>query len=497
MSRVQNTVLSKPQEECVNFDSGDLLVKGVAGSGKSLVVMRRALRLYAKNKGTKSIKLFTYANSLVKYTSDLFESQIPGNSIEVLTVDSYCLKVYYRMTGKSIRFPGQYCKYGYDYTMLGDDEYPVWISAAVQEHQRRSGLNATVYKRDNEFWKAELIWIREKCLKTREDYINADRKGRGSSVRLRNSDKNIVWEVYEIFENRLKREFRTTWEDLYLFMNDNLSRIPNNIKVDYIFVDEAQDMTLAKMKFLKALTRESITIAADLAQKIYKTSFTWKEVGIDIKGRSSKELLQSFRCTRQIVELAEDLMRANRENSDVNDEYTSQVLPEAVGNKPSVYMFSSVLDEKEYMARYIQKILEGDPEHVIGIICRTKTEKNDIKSFLESRVHCQDVDNTKADKANWNLLQGGVKLITCHSSKGLEFDTVIIPDFNDTSFPLDKSLKNVDEEQKNEVLAVERSLLYVAMTRARQELALFCIKGVQSRFLSEFKKEHYEVKING
>ena len=41
---------------------------------------------------------------------------------------------------------------------------------------------------------------------------------------------------------------------------------------------------------LKALAKKSITIAADVAQKIYNTSFTWKEVGIDISGRSSKAL---------------------------------------------------------------------------------------------------------------------------------------------------------------------------------------------------------------
>lgn len=77
-----------------------------------------------------------------------------------------------------------------------------------------------------------------------------------------------------------------------------------------------------------------------------------------------------------------------------------------------------------------------------------------------------------------------------------EFDVVLIPDFNDNVFPLDTAIKHTDEDQLQNVLAVERSLLYVSMTRAKKDLALFCIRGAQSRFLKELSKEHYvETKL--
>ena len=64
--------LTKEQNECVNYKAGDLLIKGVAGSGKSYVILRRALKLYKDNQGKASIGIFTFTKVLVKYTDELF-----------------------------------------------------------------------------------------------------------------------------------------------------------------------------------------------------------------------------------------------------------------------------------------------------------------------------------------------------------------------------------------------------------------------------------------
>lgn len=499
MSIVYDVELSRPQEECVNYKSNTLLVKGVAGSGKSLVIMKRALKLHSVGKGNETVKIFTYANSLVKYTKELLAKHISPEQIEVLTVDGYALKVYWAITGCAIRFPGRYCKYKYKATLLENSEYSEWVDNAVKSHKKKSGLDVPVYKRDREFWEVELRWIREKCLKSLKSYLEADRKGRGATVRLRDNDKKIIWEVYEQFEKRLKEENKTTWEDIYMFLTEeqNLQRIPDRLKINHVLIDEAQDMTCAKMKLLAALAKDDITIAADLAQKIYKTSFTWAEVGIDVKGRASKTLNQTFRCTRQIVELAEDLMIVNRANSEVSDEYTVQEMPVFEGNKPSVFKFSSIMDENAYIVGYIKSVLEKDENCVIGVICRTSAEKKHMGTVLRGKgVDFEDVDSKKENLDKWHLQKGGVKLVTCHSSKGLEFDVVLIPDFNDNVFPLDTAIKHADEDQLQNVLAVERSLLYVSMTRAKKDLALFCIRGAQSRFLKELSKEHYvETKL--
>lgn len=75
----------------------------------------------------------------------------------------------------------------------------------------------------------------------------------------------------------------------------------------------------------------------------------------------------------------------------------------------------------------------------------------------------------------------------------MEFERVIIPYFNDSVYP--RTVYNIDEDQYEEYLQTERSVLYVAMTRARTSLVMLCIKAVSSRFIDEFNPEHYEKVI--
>lgn len=72
----------------------------------------------------------------------------------------------------------------------------------------------------------------------------------------------------------------------------------------------------------------------------------------------------------------------------------------------------------------------------------------------------------------------------------MEFDYVVIPFVNDSNYPF-RTFK-VDDEQLEEYLAIERNILYVAMTRARKALVMTCQALSASRFFEEFDKNHYE-----
>lgn len=472
-----NANLTKEQLNCVNFDSGDLLIKGVAGSGKSYVILKRAVKLHSEKKENESVAIFTYTNSLVKYTDDLIAAKVGNGEIDVLTVDSYCMGVYRKITGRSF-FVGKTS----DYTNL--------IREALEEHQKRYHLDHRFYDMSVSFFEEEFRWIREKCIKTKEEYVNADRKGRGSQVRLSSSDKELAWGIYAVFMDKARRQRFQDWPDLYMALNDNLYRIPEDKKIDYILIDEAQDMTVGKLRVLKALSRKSLTIAADVAQKIYKTSFTWKEVGIDISGRSSKALSKSFRSTKQIVELAEDLMSVNRRDSSAADDYTLAVLPEKEGDLPRVVKCSSYTEENEYLISLLNGYNIG--AEVIGVICRTDSDIDDMKRLLyKNGLKYEVVDKKKKDEAKWSLLTPGIKIVKAHSSKGLEFERVIIPYLDDSIYPF-KTFK-VDDEQMEEYLKTERNILYVAMTRAKSTLTMLCINAASSRFIDEFKVEHLEM----
>lgn len=470
---IQEAVLTKEQTNCVNFNAGDLLIRGVAGSGKSYVVLKRAVKLYKEKEPDETVAIFTYTNSLVKYTNDLISEKLGEDQIEVLTVDSYCMGIYRNITGNS-------------FSIGSSKEYSEIVRDTLRSHQQIMNIKHRFYDMDRTFFEEEFVWIREKCLGTEEEYLAADRRGRGSQVRLSSKDKEMLWDIYELFTmNARKRRF-SDWPDLYMRLSENLYRIPADKKIDYILLDEAQDMTVGQMKILKALSKKSMTIAADVAQKIYKKSFTWKEVGIDISGRSSKSLSKSFRSTRQIVELAEDLMKVNRKNK-VSDEYTEAVLPEATGEKPRIVRCTTAGNEKEYISKLLKHYLE-DESVTIGLIVRTNDDVYAMKRLLwNAGIREYQVVEKKKE---WSLLEPGIKIVKAHSSKGLEFDHVVIPYVNDSTYPF-RTFK-VDDEQIEEYLATERNILYVAMTRARRSLVMTCQALSASRFFDEFDKDHYE-----
>ena len=112
-----------------------------------------------------------------------------------------------------------------------------------------------------------------------------------------------------------------------------------------------------------------------------------------------------------------------------------------------------------------------------------------VNNFKELSIACKDlnalyekIDEYKEEDEN---KKGGVKLLTIHSSKGLEFEHVFIPDCNEGNFPYGKVLTDEEVEE-------ERRIFYVGMTRAKKNLELLFIKNNKSsskpisRFLNPF-----------
>ena len=479
MMTMKTTIeLTKEQNECVNYKAGDLLIKGVAGSGKSYVILRRALKLYKDNQGKASIGIFTFTKVLVKYTDELLSAKLGESNIRVQNVDKYFNDLYYAMTGRKF---------------IGYDKYcDGIITNTLRSHARAKRDRHRFYDLGTDFWKEEFVWIQEKCILSEAQYLSASRKGRGSKVRIATeAEKKLAWSLYLLFQQKMKASHKKLWPELYLYIIDNKERIPDNLKIDYVFLDEAQDLSLGKMRAIKAITKKTVTIAADMAQKIYKTTFTWKEAGIDIQGRASKTLTRTFRSTRQIVTLAEDLARINRKDASMKDEYTEVVLPESEGPLPLILFFESKIDEQKYLSEMLKALANQRSDKTIGILCKTRESSKNVKRMLYSNhLNFEEVICAPKYQPEWHMLKPGIKVVIAYSSKGLEFDTVIIPELDEGNYPFYSSVK--EDENTEDGLISERNLLYVMMTRARESLFMLCTKNSQSRFISEFSKDHYK-----
>ena len=476
MINMEDIQLSKEQENCISYTDGDLVVNGVPGSGKSVVLMHRAVELYkacTNVRNQKVVWLTTYGKVLTKYIQDTFKKgNLNEKSFQIKTMDSYCSSIYCSEFGWIHR--------------VGDKERLEYIGTALQNHYQRTRKQSKFYTYDVKFWAEEFVWIKQKHIMTPEEYVVAERTGRGGTKRILREDRRFVYELFREYCAVLKEHGKMDMEDVYITLLDTKKDL-SQYKYDYVLVDEGQDLSYVKLKVARMLCKKDITIAADKAQKIYKTGFTWKELGIDISKSGSKNLHKSFRSTKQIVQLAESLSEINRALASNKGEYTDPVYPTRIGNDyPFIVACSNKTNEKDFIIGLISEMLEKPI--TIGVLYRDYGVKEEIEGFLKgARIPYEDI---KQDNQDWSLDKPGVKLVTMHSSKGLEFDTVIIPLFNASNFPSSRELEKADKEQVEEIKAQERNLLYVGMTRARYDL-LMTYSGMPSDFLAEFNHDYY------
>lgn len=466
---ITRDMLTRKQIDCVDFPSRkDLIVQGVAGSGKSLVIVNRALQLYegARNRGRKAkIAVFTFANSLVNYTHEILEhgGKEAADNITVNTLDSAILEVYHGIFNRWLNKKMVYGKYDY---ILND---------VIKRLEGKYSKTRFFKEEKREFLMDEIKWMKQHLMKTFSDYESCVRKGRGA-VRVTKEDRRIIFEVYENFYEIVKRK-RIKTIDVVAEELANRT-IPDSLQYDFVLVDEAQDLTLSKMMIAKSLARISLTVSADFAQKIYKTGFTWKEAGIEIHGQASKKLQGTHRNTRQIAALANSLAESNTEIKRYDiDDYTEPELPKREGPLPMLLYEKSYHQEEVDVTSLIKHIQKKYPEATIGILGRDKkTYIARIKKWLNSAgIPYQTI----ANEYEYKILEPGVKVVTYHSSKGLEFNYVIMPFLDDGVFPYIKNKNDgSDDDSKEDLLNDARSLMYVGMTRAKNMLYMFAVDGV-------------------
>ena len=246
---------------------------------------------------------------------------------------------------------------------------------------------------------------------------------------------------------------------------------PDAFKARHVLVDEAQDLPRDALRVLKMSATESFTVAADKAQNIYATGFTWSSVGIKVKGRVCS-LDRSFRGTKQIALLAADLARCDPGLDPGEKEPHLDDLPD--GPEPRIYFCSDFAASDRALKEAISSARDQHSGGTVAVLHARKRPTFPIARGNAGRI---------LDKSNTDMISPGVIVSTIHNVKGLEFDTVIIKDVNDGILPY-------RDEDGNEDVETFRRLLYVAITRARRRVVLVC-GHKPSRFVAELDASHY------
>jgi superfamily I DNA/RNA helicase len=457
--------LTPKQEEIVNYDGEELLVKGIAGSGKTTVLLKKARKMIEKNPSIR-IGLFTYNKTLSEYAKKIAE-KIGPNNLFVYTFHSWAYGAIRDVTRQSRLM------------VTSTRDQKDYQKKAIDSVKKESKHRFVTEDKFSDFLGDEISWIKGKGIKNLADYQNVSRVGRGSSVRVAKPDRKIIYRVFEEYEKAKRNNRKIDYDDFALTLLENKTKIKDSYKFDTVMIDEGQDLQQVQLLLLRFIAKKGFVIAADKGQKIYKTSFSWKDIGINILGGRTKILQNSFRSTKQIIQMAHSLQMHDSIIKD--EEYVAPILPDYTGPIPDVFECDTKDKQDAAIVSTIKRWLKENPDKTIGILSREWKSVNRLYYAFQA----QGIPHEFIKKEQGNAHTPGVKLTTFHSAKGLEFDYVMILDLVDESG--DAELQ--DEEYKE----VERRLLYVSITRAKTYLQLYYFNQPSSLLKeidSKFYKKH-------
>lgn len=451
--------LHPSQEKIVkgNFN-GPVRVLGGAGTGKTVVAMHRA-RYLLENKYTKAgdkILFVTYTSNLAKaIKQQLFSllSEQDQKRVDVTTVHSLASRLLRQ-------FDTEFQTLNSETKSKVEEAWNIAIS------MDELGLDEIFYRDE---WEEV---VQANGVHTEREYLTVKRLGRGT--RINRLQRKKIWKVFEDYRSFLNRHHIKEWVDVVrearlLIENGRLT-----LPYQAVIVDEAQDLHPEDYKFLRAVVSEKandLFIVGDSHQRIYKNKVVLGQCGINVRGGRSKKLKINYRTTEQIRKWAVTLLNNNQYDDldggiDEQNGYKSLLQ----GLEPEDCHFSTLEEELRFIQDFINSaILNGAELSSICIVARSNRLLETVYAPMLHQDHIPYViiDPQLSEQGE------GVRLATMHRVKGLEFSRVVIASVNKGIAPPRHLLaKAHDEVAKEDVLMREKSLLYVAATRARDYLLI-------------------------
>jgi hypothetical protein len=444
---------------------GPARISGSAGTGKSIVALHRAVALARANPDARVLLTTfsgTLANALRTKLARLIGAEPRlGERVEVDALDTVVRRLHQRMLG-----PAQIASPDVIRDLVRD--------AACQSPDQKFSLPFLV----SEWVEVVDAWQ----LASWEAYRDVARLGR--KTRLPEKQRQALWAIFERVRAALAERGLMTQADLCSRLAAHLA-VVNRPPYGFVVVDEAQDVSVAQMRFIAALGGgwpDSLFFAGDLGQRIFQLPFSWKSLGVDIRGRSGT-LRINYRTSHQIRARADRLLGLEVTDVDGNTEERGGTLSVFNGPLPALEISATVEEEAAVVSRWLaNRVSEGMKPEEMAVFVRSTAQVPRAREAVEAA----GLPSTLLDD-DVETIRGHVALGTMHLSKGLEFRAVVVMACDDEVVPLQARIETItDDADLQEVYDTERHLLYVACTRARDHLL---VTGVDpaSEFLQDLQ----------
>jgi hypothetical protein len=458
--------LHPTQRELSQLDyTGPARVAGSAGTGKTIVALHRAVYL-ARLHPDARVLLATFSETLANALRTKLRRLISneprlGERIDVHSIDAIGVRLYQSRFGEP--------------KLASRKDIAESIREAANEipdHKFRQRFLATEWEQIVDAWQLDSL----------EAYRNVSRLGR--KTKIPKKQQAILWSIFERVREKLSARGLITVSALFTKLAGAIVE-GKSPPFDFAVVDEAQDLTVAHLRFFAALggnRPNSLFFAGDLGQRIFQQPFSWSELGVDIRGRS-QNLAVNYRTSHQIRTQSDRLLGAEMSDLDGNLQDRSSTVSVFNGPIPSIQVLKTEQEEIETVGKWISdRAKEGVASHEFGIFIRSAAQLPRARAAVEKAGIPFKILDEKIEPAG-----NHASISTMHLAKGLEFRAVVVITCDDEVIPLQERIETIgDDADLQEVYDTERNLLYVACTRARDHLL---VTGVEpaSEFLDDLR----------
>ena len=481
MKNVVNTIQQEQNQVIRNLEDHNLIVQGIAGSGKTTVALHRiAFLLYRlKELNSNNILIFSPNNIFTEYISDVLPSLGEDNTLQTTFADYLMsfLKEYHEIEDFS-DFISRYYSYqeeNPDFVEYKQSDHIIDdIDAFIENfldnckflHDFKEGDKNLILKNDlnemlhDRYEKLPLFErVEEMAEKLSSNYYKGSSKKKATFLKLlyenanfKKDYKEIIKEFYSSDFCRMKvseKEIRKCverdplhYEDalIFAYFKGRLEGFLYEGRIKQVVIDEAQDYNKLQYIIINNIFKKAdFTILGDINQNInpYYHYDSLEDLKPLMKEESKYiELLKTYRSSPEIIEYT---------NKILNLKHVNAIRKE--NNKP-VLIRKDVKDLKESLIADIKYL--QDQYKSMAIITKDDKEAFKLYELLKEDVEISLVE------ANSKQFKKECIIISAYVSKGLEFDSVII--YNDRT----------NSYRKN-----EKNLLYVACTRCQHELIIY------------------------
>lgn len=433
--------------------SSSAKIIGAAGTGKTVIALHRTKFLLSKLEDNQKILFTTFTKTLAEDLNNKFKllnkNQI-SKDVEINNIDSVVNE--YIKNNRMLR------------TVLMDTSY-IWNQLKTDEF-------SALFLKDE--WEQVIL---PNNIQTIEEYVSIPRTNR--YIKLDRKKRYQIWDILNDYKELMRKKdvYDEEWAK-YEVISHLMKYHPDGI-FRYIIVDETQDMSAMSLKLIRALAGKSksndIFLVGDSRQRIYRNINSLKSQGINVIGNSYTVDL-NYRTTDCISNFAERILIDNQfDDLDGNDLDESEIQSVLIGDEPTIRKFDDQESEIDGIIDHINALISnGAKENEICVALRTNALADEYEMKLRSHnINIYHINKYQNENENID----GVRISTMHRIKGLEFSHMILPSLDIDTMPNQNVLDSTNDIQEKEyILKLEKSLLYVVITRARYTVLLTSYK---------------------